>query len=102
MHKCPAYKCEGNLEKNGENFTCNTCHRTYGKPTELKDYEDYESMYKDDLVVAVRNLLKRIENKGDHDLEDSPEHNDLKQYFNWFGLHKKSSKEQFEILNFIE
>lgn len=102
MHKCRAYQCEGTLEKNEENFTCNICKCTYGKTPELKDYLDYESMFNDDLVFAVRKMLKRIENKGDQDFEDSAEHNALIGYFNHFGLHKKFGKKQFEVAHFIE
>lgn len=102
MHKCPAYQCKGTLEKSGDIFTCLICNRSYGKTPELKDYTEYEKLFKDDLVVAVRNLLNRIDNKGDHELEDSSEHNDLKRYFNAFCLHKKIGKRQFEISQFIE
>ncbi len=65
----------------------------------VKDYQDYESYYKDDLVVAVRKLLKRIEDKGDHELEDSNEHNTLIAHFNKFALHKKITKAEFENWN---
>ena len=61
----------------------------------MKDYADYESYFKDDLVVAVRKLLKRIEDKGDMHLEDSNEHNSLIRHFNKFALHKKISKADF-------
>jgi hypothetical protein len=102
MYKCPAYKCGGILLKNAENFTCDRCYRTYGKTPELKDYKDYEDMFNDDLVVAVRNLLKRIEEQGDYELEDSEEHNDLIEYFNKFGLHKKINKNRFKVAHFIK
>lgn len=102
MHKCPAYKCEGNLLKNGENFKCNTCNRSYGKTPELEDYEDYENLFKDDLVVAVRKVLAKIENDGEHEFEDSEEHNVLIEYFNKFGLHKKINKNKFEVAHFIK
>jgi len=62
---------------------------------DMKDYADYESYFKDDLVVAVRKLLKRIEDKGDLNLEDSEEHNALVRHFNRFALHKKISKSNF-------
>lgn len=100
MHKCPAYNCKGELESNGDNFTCPICNRSYGKPSDLKDYEDYNNLFKDDLVVAVRKLLKRIENSGDYELEDSEEHNELISYFNKFGLHKKVNKKTFQIFEF--
>ncbi len=60
------------------------------------EYQEWKELFKDDLVVAVRKLLERIENKGDNDLEDSKEHNRLKGYFNTFYLHKKTTKEDFE------
>lgn len=101
MHKCPAYNCSGILEKDRTFFTCNECKRSYDKTPELEDYKEYEHLFKDDLVVAVRNLLNRIENEGEHDLEDSPEHNDLIRYFNIFCLHKKVNKQQFEISQYI-
>jgi hypothetical protein len=63
---------------------------------DIKDYKEYKSLYKDDLVVAVRKLLKRIEDKGDYELEDSSEHNNLKHYFNRFGLHQKLSAKDVE------
>lgn len=64
----------------------------------IKDYEEYEQLFNDDLVVAVREALMRIENKGEHDFEDSTEHNNLKKYFNKFYLHNKVSKEKFNLL----
>lgn len=100
MHNCPAYQCKGILEKNGEDFTCPICNRTYGKIAELKDYEDYENLFKDDLVACVRKLLEKIANEGDDQLEDSDEHNDLIEYFNRFCLHRKVNKEKFEISQF--
>lgn len=63
---------------------------------DVKDYQDYLSLFKDDLVVAVRKLLKKIEDKGVYELEDSPEHNALIKYFNKFGLHKKLTREQVD------
>lgn len=60
------------------------------------NYEDYQALFKDDLVVAVRKLLERIEDKGDRELEDSPEHNGLNRYFNKYALHKKINKEEFK------
>lgn len=63
---------------------------------DIKDYADYISLFKDDLVVSVRKLLERIEDKGDRDIEDSKEHNKLKKYFNKFGLHRKLTEKQVE------
>ncbi len=62
---------------------------------DIKDYAEYESYFKDDLVVAVRKLLKRIEDSGDMNLEDSKEHNALIRHFNKFALHKKITKSTF-------
>lgn len=59
-------------------------------------YEDYQALFKSDLVVAVRKLLEKIDDQGDRDLEDSPEHNALKGYFNKYALHKKINKEEFK------
>lgn len=61
---------------------------------DIKDYIEYKELYADDLVIAVRNLLRRIDNEGDYELEDSKEHNALKTYFNKFGLHKKLTKQE--------
>lgn len=63
---------------------------------DVKDYADYTSLFKDDLVVAVRKVLKRLEDKGEYNFEDSPEHNALIRYFNKFGLHKKLTKKEVE------
>lgn len=70
---------------------------------ELKDYKEYESLFKDDLVVAVRKVLQQIEDpkyvKAIDEywtIEDSPEHNALITYFNKFGLHRKLTPKQFE------
>jgi len=63
---------------------------------ELKDYQEYEQLFNDDLVVAVRNVLKKILDGQAYDLEDSPEHNALIEYFNKFALHKKITEKQFE------
>lgn len=63
---------------------------------ELKDYKEYQELFKDDLVVAVRNLLKKIEDGDAYDLEDSSEHNALVRYFNKFRLHKKLTSTQFD------
>lgn len=63
---------------------------------DVKDYKDYLSLFKDDLVVAVRKVLERIEDQGDMDFEDSKEHNALKEYFNKFGLHKELTPKQVE------
>ena len=62
----------------------------------IRDYIEYKELYADDLVVAVRNLLRRIEDKGDYELEDSKEHNALITYFNKFGLHKKLTKQEVD------
>lgn len=102
MHKCPAYQCKGKLEKNGDNFTCPICNRTYGKTPELKDYEEYENLFEDDLVVAVRKLLDKIIEEGTEELEDSDEHNDLIEYFNRFCLYRKVDKNKFKISQFIK
>ena len=66
---------------------------------EIRDYKEYEQLFEDDLVVAVRNILLRIENKGSIDLEDSYEHNALVSYFNKFKLHSKISEEYFIASN---
>lgn len=63
---------------------------------DIKDYKEYEKLFNDELVVAVRKVLTRIENKGEFNFEDSDEHNALKNYFNKFALHKKISKPLFE------
>lgn len=63
---------------------------------DLKDYKEYQELFKDDLVVAVRKLLNRIEKDGEYNLEDSTEHNNLKRYFNKFALNKKITEEQFK------
>lgn len=62
----------------------------------IKDYADYVSYFNDDLVVAVRKVLKRIEDRGAHDLEDSKEHNALKSIFNKFALHNKITPKEYE------
>lgn len=63
---------------------------------DIKDYQDYESLFNDDLVVAVRKILERIEDLGDYELEDSTEHGTLIRYFNKFGLHKKLTEEEVQ------
>lgn len=65
------------------------------KNMDLKNYQEYEELFNDDLVVAVRKALKKIENREIIDFEDSPEHNALIDYFNKFALHKKVNKSQF-------
>lgn len=62
----------------------------------LKDYEEYEQLFQDDLVVAVRAVLQKIEDGYSHEIEDSSEHNTLVRYFNKFALHKKITEEQFK------
>lgn len=61
----------------------------------ITTYKEYQDLYKDDLVKAVRKLLQRIEEKGDYELADSREHHSLIDYFNRFALHKKITKSQF-------
>lgn len=63
--------------------------------TEIKDYQEYEQLFNDDLVVAVRNVLTVIEDNKHYEIEDTPEHNALKEYFNKFLLHTKISEERF-------
>lgn len=62
----------------------------------INDYNEYEKLFEDNLVIAVRKVLDKIENNGDHDFEDSKEHNTLIKYFNKFALHKKIDEEQFK------
>lgn len=58
-------------------------------------YEDYERLYDNKLIAFVRSLLERIQDRGDHDLEDSTEHNNFVEYFNDNRLWRKLSREQF-------
>lgn len=62
---------------------------------DIKNYQEYEQLFKDDLVIAVRGVLEYIEDKGEHDFEDSNQHNGLIGYFNRFALHKKISEKEF-------
>lgn len=64
---------------------------------DIEDYNEYQSLFKDELIISVRKLLKRLEDQGDYELEDSKEHNNLVEYFNQFYLHKKLSKKEFNI-----
>ncbi len=48
--KCKAYACKGTLHKEGRNSKCDTCKRIYGPPPDLKDYDEYENLFKDDLL----------------------------------------------------
>lgn len=106
--KCKAYKCIGTLYTHMEsdmNYKCDTCKRIYGPPPELKDYEDYEKLFNDDLVVAVRKLLERLDD-GEYDengngIEDSDEHNEIKGYFNKFDLWRKNTKEGLQISQYL-
>lgn len=61
---------------------------------DIKDYKEYNELFKDDLVVSVRELLKKIE--YGFDIVDSPEHNKIIEYFNKFALHKKISEKEFK------
>ncbi|MDO7847603.1 hypothetical protein Q5H92_14640 [Hymenobacter sp. M29] len=63
----------------------------------MKDitWEEYNTLFKDDLVVTIRKLLKKAEEHSSYTLEDGPEHGALVQYFNKFGLHKKLTKAEF-------
>lgn len=63
---------------------------------DIKDYQEYEQLFNDDLVVAVRAILRRIDNGDAYNLQDEKEHNALVEYFNKFGLHRKLSKSQFQ------
>lgn len=63
---------------------------------DLKDYIEYQQLFKDDLVTIVRKVLNKVADNSGYDFEDSPEHNALSEYFNKFDLHKKMSKEEFE------
>ena len=60
------------------------------------EYREYCQLFDDDLVCAVRKLLERIEDAGEHELEDSEEHGALIVYFNKFALHKKITKTQLK------
>jgi len=64
----------------------------------VKDYKEYQELFNDDLVVAVRAVLMKIEDGDVIDLEDSEEHNKLKQYFNKFALHKVIDEPTFKQL----
>jgi hypothetical protein len=75
---------------------------------DLKDYEEYESLYKDDLVVAVRKLLNAEEDLdifGQIDYEQDPKqkmsdaYSLLMDYFNKFYLFKKLKKTEFNKYN---
>lgn len=68
---------------------------------DIKDYKDYESLFNDDLVVAVREVLQLIEDEGSYEIEDTEGHNKLKRYFNKFHLHKKITKQEFESLQHL-
>ena len=61
----------------------------------IKNYKEYEELFEDELVVAVRNLLKKIEEEVARNLEDSREHNALIRYFNKFSLYGKMDEEKF-------
>ena len=61
----------------------------------IKTYEEYEKLFNSPLVIAVRNVLEMIEDHQVHNLEDSPQHNELIRYFNKFGLHGKITEKQF-------
>lgn len=70
---------------------------------DIKDYEEYNALFNDDLVVAVRKVLMQIEDpKYIEEIDeywtmpDSTEHGVLIDYFNKFGLHRKLSEKQFE------
>ncbi len=62
---------------------------------DVKDYQEYLQLYKDDLVKIARKILDKVEDGDYHDFEDSNEHNKLIEYFNKFALHKKITEERF-------
>jgi len=62
----------------------------------IKDYNEYKELFNNELVVAVRAVLNKIENGDIIDLEDSVEHNRLISYFNKFALHKIIDEPTFE------
>lgn len=62
----------------------------------IKDYKEYQELFNDDLVVAVRAVLMKIEDGGVMDLEDSEEHNKLIRYFNKFALHRIIDEPTFD------
>lgn len=64
---------------------------------DLKDYKEYIELFNDDLVLGVRKLLIKIENKDLNNLEDSFEHNYLKEYFNKFSLYKRLTEKDFNL-----
>ena len=67
---------------------------------DISSYKEYEKLFDDDLVRAVRLVLEYIETKGDYEFEDSYAHNALKAYFNKFGLHKAlRNNQQFKDWN---
>ncbi len=63
----------------------------------VNNFDDYKTLFNNELVVVVRGLLQRIEDMGGYDIEDSSEHNALIEYFNKFALHKEIDEEQFKI-----
>ncbi len=65
---------------------------------DVKNYEEYQKLFSNDLVVAVRTIIKKIENNNGFDIVDSKEHNELINYFNNFRLHKKLSEKEFNAL----
>lgn len=62
---------------------------------EIKNYNEYEELFNNDLVIAVRNVLKKIEDGEVYDLQDSKEHNALIDYFNKFKLHTLINQKDF-------
>lgn len=70
---------------------------------DVKDYKEYESLYKDELVSLVREILDNIidppyvKTTGEYwTIEDSDVHCRLQRYFNRFGLNKKLTEKEFE------
>lgn len=64
----------------------------------IKDYQEYEHYFSDDLVKICRTIMQKAEDfkYEENGFRDSREHGELIKLFNKFGLHKKLNPKEFE------